>query len=119
LVGGHAKPALRRAARLGDGWIAAGGKIEEYKAMIDQINAFRKEYGRDHLPFQIQAMSHDSFSVDGLMQLHAIGVTEVIIAFRDVYGQEADDKSVEEKTQMINWYADNMIKPFREQVAAA
>ena len=48
-----------------------------------------------HLPFQIQAMSHDSFSVDGLMQLHAIGVTEVIIAFRDVYGKEADDKSID------------------------
>lgn len=119
LVGGHAKPALRRAAKLGDGWIAAGGKIEDYKVMIDQINAYRKEYGRDHLPFQIQAMSHDSFSVDGLLQLHAIGVTEVIIAFRDVYGQEADDKSVEEKTNMLNWYADTLIKPFREQVAAA
>lgn len=119
LVGGHAKPALRRAARLGDGWIAAGGKVDDYRVMIDQINAFRKEYGRDHLPFQIQAMSHDSFSVDGLTQLHAIGVTEVIIAFRDVYGKEADDKSVEEKIQMINWYADNLIKPFREQVAAA
>ena len=91
LVGGHAKPALRRAARLSDGWIAAGGKIDEYKTMIDTINEFRKEYGRDHLPFpQIQAMSHDSFSVDGLMQLYAIGVTEVIIAFRDVYGKEAE-----------------------------
>jgi probable F420-dependent oxidoreductase len=51
LVGGHAKPALRRAARLGDGWIAAGATVDELKVMIDQINEFRKTYERDHLFF--------------------------------------------------------------------
>ena len=117
LVGGHAKPALRRAAKFGDGWIAAGGKVDEYKVMIDQINAFRKEYGRDHLPFQFQAMSHDSFSVDGLTQLAAVGVDEVIIAFRDVYGKEPDTKSVDEKIGELQWYHDNLIKPYREAAA--
>ena len=117
LVGGHANPALRRAARLGDGWIAAGGKVADYQVMIEKIHAYRKEYGRDHLPFQIQAMSHDSFSVDGLTQLHAAGVDEVIIAFRDVYGKEADNKSVDEKIAQLQWYADNLIKPFKQEVA--
>ncbi len=117
LVGGHAKPALRRAARLGDGWIAAGGKVDEYKVMVDQINAFRKEFGRDHLPFQFQAMSHDSFSVDGLTQLAAVGIDEVIIAFRDVYASEPDTKSVDEKIGELQWYSENLIKPYREAAA--
>ncbi len=119
IVGGHAEPALKRAAKLGDGWIAAGGKISDYSVMIDRINELRKEYGRDHLPFQMQAMSHDSFSVDGLLQLKAIGVTEVIVAFRDVYGQEPDDKTVEEKIKKIQWYADALIRPFHQAAATA
>lgn len=117
IVGGHANPALRRAARLGDGWIAAGGKIADYQVMIEKINGYRKDFGRDHLPFQIQAMSHDSFSIDGLNQLHALGVDEVIIAFRDVYGKEEDNKSVDEKIAQLQWYADNLINPFRQEVA--
>lgn len=118
LVGGHAKPALRRAARLGDGWIAAGATPEELKGMIEQINAYRKEYGRDHLPFEIHGMSHDAYTLEGVESLANIGVTEVIIAFRDAYGKEPDDKTVEEKIAMMQWYADSIIKPFREQRAA-
>jgi len=117
LVGGHSEVALKRAARLGDGWIAAGGKIADYRVLIDRLNTLRKEYQRDHLDFQIQAMSHDSFSIDGLLQLHDIGVTEVIVAFRDIYGKEPDNKTLEEKTQMLQWYADNLIAPFREAIA--
>jgi len=41
------------------------------------------------------------------------GVTEVIIAFRNPYSAEPDTQSVEEKIGMINWYADNVIKPYR------
>lgn len=117
IVGGHANPALRRAARYGDGWIAAGGKIADYEAMIDKLNGFRKQFGRENEPFQIQAMSHDSFSVDGLTRLASIGVDEVIIAFRDVYASEPDDKSVDEKVAMMQWYADNLIKPYKQSLA--
>ena len=33
LIGGQSKPALRRAARLGDGWISAGSSFEELEDM--------------------------------------------------------------------------------------
>ena len=33
LIGGHSKPALRRAARVGDGWISAGLSLEETKEL--------------------------------------------------------------------------------------
>jgi probable F420-dependent oxidoreductase len=51
LVGGHSKPALRRAAKLGDGWMSAGGTVEENTAMVETIQAFRKEYGTDGKPW--------------------------------------------------------------------
>jgi probable F420-dependent oxidoreductase len=115
LVGGHAKPALRRAGRLGDGWIAAGASAEELKSMIDQINGYRREYERDHLPFEIHGMTAEAFSLEGLEKLASIGITEVIIAFRNPYEKQEDTQTVEEKIGMINWYAENLIRPYRER----
>lgn len=109
LVGGHSKPALRRAARLGDGWIAAGGDFESIKAMVDQINEFRKEYGRENEPFEFHAMTAEAYSPDGIKRLEDIGIDEVLVAFRDVYASEADDKTVEQKIDMMKWYADEVI----------
>jgi probable F420-dependent oxidoreductase len=113
LVGGHAKPALRRAARLGDGWISAGSTVEELKSMIDIIESFRREYGREHLPFEYQAMTAEAYSLEGLQNLADIGVTEVIVAFRNPYDGTPDTQTLDEKVAMINWYADNVITPYR------
>ena len=113
LIGGHADAALRRAARTGDGWVAAGGPIEELSRMIQRINELRKEYGRDHLPFEIHTNSELAYSADGVAQLEAIGVTDVVAAFRNIYAKEVDDKSLEEKQAQMQWYADTVIKPSR------
>ena len=81
--------------------------------MISQIEALRAEYGRSEIPFEYHAMTEAAYSVDGLGNLDAAGVTEVIIAFRNPYDAEPDTQSVEEKIGMINWYAENVIKPYR------
>jgi alkanesulfonate monooxygenase SsuD/methylene tetrahydromethanopterin reductase-like flavin-dependent oxidoreductase (luciferase family) len=114
LVGGHAKPALRRAARLGDGWISAGSSIVELKDMIGQIEAFRKDYGTDQKAFEYHAMTEAAYSKEGLQNLAAAGVTEVIIAFRNPYDAQPDTQTVEEKIGMINWYAENVIRPYQD-----
>ncbi|MFT5889882.1 MAG: pyruvate formate-lyase activating enzyme-like uncharacterized protein, partial [Zhongshania sp.] len=113
LVGGHSNPALRRAARLGDGWIAAGGDLDSIKVMIDKIKELRKEYGRDHLPFEYQAMTAEAYTADGIKRLEDIGVDEVLVAFRDVYASEADTQTVEEKIGMMTWYANEVIAKSR------
>ena len=113
LVGGHAKPALRRAARLGDGWVSAGSSLEELKSMIGQIEEFRKDYERDQGEFQYHAMTEAAYSPEGLADLTTAGVTEVIIAFRNPYDATPDTQTVEEKVGMINWYAENVIRPYR------
>ena len=109
LVGGHSKPALRRAAKYGDGWIAAGGDYKSIKVMVDQLNDYRKEFGTDDKPFSMQAMTAEAYSADGIKRLEDIGIDEVIVAFRDVYQAEPDDKSVAEKRGMMEWYASDVI----------
>jgi probable F420-dependent oxidoreductase len=113
LLGGHAKPALRRAAKRCDGFIHAGGDIADQKSLFDEINGYRKDYQRDHLPFEFQAMSAEAYSVDGVKRLQDIGVDEAIIAFRNVYASEPDVNTVAQKIEQINWYGENIIAPSR------
>jgi ribosomal protein L10 len=80
---------------------------------VDQINEFRKEYGRDHLPFEFQAMTQDAYSPEGIKRLKEIGIDEVLVAFRNVYESEPDDKTVEEKIGMMKWFADEVIAKSR------
>ena len=113
LVGGHSDAALKRAARLGDGWISAGGSYEELKTMITKLQEFRKEYQRDHLPFCVSVATAEAFSIEGIERLQQLGVDEVCVAFRDIYNNEKDDKSVEEKIGMLQWYNNTIIEKTR------
>ena len=47
LIGGHSKPALTRAARLGDGWIAANTDFETLKSLLRQLDELRRAHGTD------------------------------------------------------------------------
>jgi hypothetical protein len=59
-------------------------------------------------------MTEAAYSVEGLGGLADAGVTEVIIAFRNPYDAQPDTQTVEEKVGMINWYAENVIEPYRK-----
>ena len=113
LIGGHAKPALRRAARVDDGFIHAGGSFEDRAATAEEIDAVRKEDGRDHLPFEYQSMSAEAFSVDGVRKLEDLGIQEAIVAFRNPYDAEPDTQTLEDKVGAIKWFAENVIHKVR------
>lgn len=59
VVGGITPPALRRAARLGDGWFAPACALDEAVAARELIDAERRALGRDHLPFQVWTRLRD------------------------------------------------------------
>jgi probable F420-dependent oxidoreductase len=113
LIGGHAPPALRRAARVADGFIHAGGSFEDLAMTVKQIEEYRKEYGREHVPFEYQCMGSEAFSVDGVRRLEDLGIDESIIAFRNPYLAEPDSQTLEQKIGAINWFADNVIQKVR------
>jgi len=113
LIGGHAKPALRRAARVADGFIHAGGTFESLAETVREIDAYRKEYGRDHLPFEYQSMSAEAFSVDGVRKLEDLGVQEAIVAFRNPYAAEPDTQTLDDKIGALRWFSDSVIQKVR------
>ena len=107
LIGGHAEPALRRAARVGDGWMHAGGDPAELVGMIERIHILRKEYGRDHLPFEVHVISMDGFTIDGVKRLEDQGVTDAIVGFRNSY--VPDTMTLDQKIAAIEGFANNVI----------
>lgn len=113
LIGGHSKPALKRAALRGDGFIHAGGTIDDFKVLVDEIEGYRKEYGRDHLPFEYQSMGAEAFSLDGIKRLEDLGVGEAIVGFRNPYDGSPDTQTLEEKIGQLNWFAENLIHKSR------
>ena len=107
LIGGHAEAALKRAARLGDGWMHAGS--DDLEAMIKRINDLRHEYGREREPFEVHVISFDAFSVDGIRKLEDMGVTDVIVGFRNPYVEPIDSQTLQQKLDMMRWYGDNIV----------
>ncbi|MGW4119309.1 TIGR03619 family F420-dependent LLM class oxidoreductase [Nocardia sp. NPDC004711] len=108
LVGGHSDAALRRAVRLCDGWMHAGGKGDDLDKYLARINELRSE--RDNPgEFEIHAVSRDGYTTDGVKRLEEKGITDLIVGFRNSYAMEPDTESLEEKIVKIKWYGENVI----------
>ncbi len=84
-VAGMSDAAHRRAARLGDGWLSDWQPKAEILATIEKIRAYRREYGRDHLPFDVMATVADVFDAAGYRELESQGVTHIIAQPWQVY----------------------------------
>ncbi|MFF7940521.1 TIGR03619 family F420-dependent LLM class oxidoreductase [Nocardia gamkensis] len=78
-IGGHTDAALRRAARVGDGWTSAMMTYEELRGTIGKLDALRVEFGRSGEPFEIQAVCVDRFGRSGYQDLADAGVTDAIV----------------------------------------
>ena len=78
-VGGHTDVALKRAARVGDGWTSAMITHDQLADTIIRLNEYRREYHHDGSPFEFQAVCIDRFGVDGHRELAEIGVTDNIV----------------------------------------
>jgi probable F420-dependent oxidoreductase len=110
LIGGHAEGALRRAARLGDGWMHAGGDQEALERLLGRLQELRREYGREREPFEVHAISALAYTLDGLRRLEDIGVTDAIVGFRNAY--EKDTMPLADKLDALRRYADQIIARF-------
>ncbi len=112
-VGGHAPAALRRAARLGDGWVSANLRREEMKGLITLLNNFRKEYGSDKRDdYIVQGMLSDieMFSLDGYKEAQEMGMTDVTVVPWGVY--EMEEVTLQQRLDYIQRFADEVINRF-------
>jgi len=110
LLGGHADAALRRAVRLCDGWMHAGGDGEELDRMLARIDELRAEH--DKKEFEIHVISLDAYTVDGIKRLEDKGVTDVIVGFRLPYQLGPDTEPLQPKIDHLRRYADSVISKF-------
>lgn len=107
LIGGHSDAALRRAARLGDGWMHGGGE-EDLNVLLARLAELRREAGTDRKPFEIHVISFDAYTLDGVKRLEDQGVTDVIVGFRNPYFDD-DSMPVQQKIDMLRQFADDVI----------
>jgi alkanesulfonate monooxygenase SsuD/methylene tetrahydromethanopterin reductase-like flavin-dependent oxidoreductase (luciferase family) len=108
LIGGHSDPALKRAA-YHDGFIAAGGDVATVKGYMDKINAHRREAGTEGKPYRVFTTWMGHIEPDQIKQFEDIGVTDLTVAFRNLYAVEADTQPLTEKVDDLRRFADNVI----------
>ncbi len=108
LVGGHAPPALRRAAR-SDGWLHGGGDPDDLPGLLERLDRLREEEGTSDRPFEVHVISLDAYSVDGIRRLEEQGVTDVIVGFRWPYAEGPDTEALQTKLDNLRRFADDVI----------
>jgi probable F420-dependent oxidoreductase len=73
--GGHSEPALRRAARLADGWIGNAYSVEDAQHYIGKLKEQLAEAGRADEPFEIVIGLYVLPTLDAVQEASSWGVT--------------------------------------------
>lgn len=107
-VGGHTDVALRRAARVGDGWTSAMITFDDLVGVIARLRELRAEYGKADEPFEIQTVCIDRFGKDGYAELEEAGVTD-IITVPWVFDGIGFDGPLEAKQESMRKLAENFM----------
>lgn len=113
LIGGHSDAMLRRAARVGDGWMHGGGNPADLPQLLARLGELRRAAGTSDRPFQVHVISADAFSADGVRRLEEEGVTDVIVGFRWPYSSRADTQPLADKIGALNKFAETVIAKVR------
>ena len=80
MCGGESEAALRRAARLCDGWVGTAYTLDAAVPYVERLHALRREYGRGDEPFEILLALMDAPTADLYKRAEDIGVTAVMAA---------------------------------------
>ncbi len=108
LIGGHSDAAFKRAARH-DGFMFAGGGPEMLTPMLDAISRHREAAGTSGQPFRIFATAMGQITLDVVKQMTDLGVTDMPVAFRNLYAVEEDKQPVQDKIDDLARFADTII----------
>jgi probable F420-dependent oxidoreductase len=107
IVGGVTQAALRRAARIGDGWIPHAISTAEARDAIAAIRRYRSEYGRLADPFTAVVPLTDAFDPSGYRRAEEAGVTHVLTTPWMLYG--GSHRSLADKRDGLRRFADDVI----------
>jgi probable F420-dependent oxidoreductase len=110
-VGGTSELALRRAARLGDGWIGMYHPIEELAEINAFITAEREAVGRGDEPFDLVASPPVIPDPDTVAALEDAGVTTILTSAWMARGQKTVTR--DEAVTLIEAYGERFIRPLQ------
>lgn len=113
ICGGHSPAALRRAAELCDGWIAAGAyREEEAWVHLANLRQALERAGRDDAGFTIYLSLNEMPSVDLYRRFVDAGVTDFVCApwmFVDVAPGTPDDEALASRLGAVEWFAEKIV----------
>jgi alkanesulfonate monooxygenase SsuD/methylene tetrahydromethanopterin reductase-like flavin-dependent oxidoreductase (luciferase family) len=107
IIGGHSKPAYRRAARYADGFSFISLTEEDLVERLAIIRTLRKEYGREGEPFRVCAGLAVVPTPENVKRLEDIGVTDMSVGYRNPY--EPDTMKLEDKIGWVRRFGDEVI----------
>jgi len=111
IVGGVTDAALRRAARIGDGWIPHAILTAEAGSAIAAIRRYRSEYGRGAEPLTAVVPLTDAFDPGGYRRAEDVGVTHALTTPWMLYG--GSHRSLADKRDGLRRFADEVIAKMR------
>ena len=107
-IGGTTKAALRRAATLGNGWLGAGHTVDEGIELLNQLNAFRKEAGRENEEFEAVVPLVSPPDPDDFRRLEDAGCTATVsYPFTYTIGPTS---TIDQKRAYLEGFAEGVIK---------
>jgi probable F420-dependent oxidoreductase len=110
-VGGNSPAALRRAARLADGWIGAGHSPMDVPSLLAEITQLRLEAGRAHLPFEAVVAVAAPPSAETFRHLGDLGVkTAISYPFRLALKEHS---TLDEKKRHMDHFAETIMRNCR------
>ncbi len=108
-IGGASAPALRRAARVGDGWIGPGSAPEDVPGLLERIGLLRSEYGRDDRAFENFVPLAAAPDLDLFKRMQDAGVDSTVsYPFNYALGPAS---SLDDKRRVLELFAENFIVP--------
>lgn len=108
-VGGTSDFALKRAARLGDGWISDLQTRDSLAESIARINELREEYGTADRPFSFVCSSADAVRVEDFAVLEELGV-DVLLTMPWVFSHGFTE-DLQARIDGTFAFAENVMKP--------
>jgi probable F420-dependent oxidoreductase len=109
IIGGHSKPAYRRAAQYADGFNFISLTEEELVERLANIKELRKKYGRENEPFSVTA-GMPVFTIDEMKHLEDLGVTCLSVGYRNPY--EPDTMKLQDKIDWVRRFGDEVIAKY-------
>jgi len=114
-VGGSSPAALRRAGRIGDGWIEIGAKTPEtLTQMIDTVQRHRREAGRENTPFEVTCGL--GRTLDDAKRAQELGITRLTLGPAP-HGNVLDDPSKPHARLEVKHFVD-FTKQYADEVIA-